>query len=65
MTNLESIAEWDTKRAMQLNKPMFDLIEQIFAPASPDDKRVKAAKKCLKKPPLTEEEHNAFPKGRW
>ena len=47
MTTLESMAEQDLKRAMQLNKPIFDLIDQIFAPASPDDKRVKAAKKCI------------------
>jgi hypothetical protein len=41
------------------------LLEQIFAPDGADDKRVKAAKKCLEKPPLTEEEHNRFPLGRW
>lgn len=62
---LESIAEQDAKRAMQLNKPLFDLIDQIFAPAGPDDKRVKAAKKCLEKPPVTADEHNKFPRGRW
>jgi hypothetical protein len=35
------------------------LLEQIFAPDGADDKRVKAAKKCLEPTPA------AFPLGRW
>ena len=44
---LESIAERDMKQAIAYADPLNPLLERIFAPASADDKRVKAAKKCL------------------
>ena len=63
---LESIAERDMKQAIAYADSLNPLLEQIFLPSGPDDKRVKAAKKCLEtKPPVTAGEHNKFPKGRW
>jgi hypothetical protein len=91
MNTLESIAEQDAKRAIAINKPIFDLIEQIFnlpgsrvegrhervAPVLQQERRAveadaltksagsKPASPTIQQPPLTAEEHNRFPLGRW
>ena len=88
---LESIAEQDARRAIAINKPMFDLIDQIFnlsgsrvegsherdasAHTTPQMSAMTTgdlvpagsnpASPTIQQPPMTAEEHNKFPRGRW
>ena len=52
--NTQLEADRDMKQAIAYADSLNPLLEQIFLPSGPDDKRVKAAKKCLEtKPPVT------------
>ena len=59
--NIQLEADRDMKQAIAYADSLNPLLERIFAPASADDKRVKAAKKCLEtKPqcPSKDQRHN-------